>query len=144
MSTLKTEPREARAQSVAVSDDTLTVDLQDGRRVRLIGIDTPEMGYSPRAQVEGVNDPFAEEAKAFLREQAEGRRIRLEFGPEAEDRYGRTLAYLVLEDGTNLNAELLRRGLARAYRRFEHPRLGQFIELEQEAREAGIGLWSPD
>lgn len=121
-----------------------TVDLQDGRRVRLIGIDTPEMGYSPRAQTEGVNDPFAEEAKAFLREQAEGRRVRLEFGPEAEDQYGRTLAYLFLEDGTHLNAELLRRGLARAYRGFEHPRRPEFLELEQQARKAGIGLWSTD
>jgi len=121
-----------------------TVDLQDGRRVRLIGIDTPEMGYSPRAQSEGVNDPFAEEAKAFLREQAEARPVRLEFGPEAEDQYGRTLAYLFLEDGTNLNAELLRRGLARAYRGFEHPRLEEFLALEAEAQETERGLWSPD
>lgn len=119
-----------------------TVDLQDGRRIRLIGIDTPEMGYSPRAQVEGVNDPFAEEATAFLRELAEGRTVRLEFGPEPEDRYGRTLAYLFLEDGAHLNAELLRRGYARAYRRFQHPRLNEFLTLEEEARQAERGLWA--
>lgn len=119
-----------------------TVDLQDGRRIRLIGIDTPEMGYSPRAQVEGVNDPFAEEARAFLRELAEGRTVRLEFGPEPEDRYGRTLAYLFLQDGAHLNAELLRRGYARAYRRFQHPRLDEFLTLEEEARQAERGLWA--
>ena len=121
-----------------------TVDLEDGRRVRLIGIDTPETKFSPQAQVEGMDDPFAQEAKQFLEERCEGKSVRLEFGPEPEDDYGRTLAYLHLEDGTDLNAELLRYGLARAYRRFDHPRFSEYIRLEEEARAKRLGLWAED
>ena len=119
-----------------------TVELEDGRRVRLIGIDTPETEFSPRVQVEGVDDPFAQEAKRFLQEQCEGKTVRLEFGPEAEDKYGRTLAYLHLEDGTDLNAELLHKGLATAFRSFIHPRLSRYIKYETEARDKSLGLWA--
>lgn len=119
-----------------------TLDLNDNRRVRLIGVDTPEMGYSPRARVEGTPDPLAEKATAFVRDAVEGKRVRLERGTEATDNYGRTLAYIYLEDGTLLNAELLRRGYARAYRRFPHPLRDDFIALEEAARAARRGLWA--
>ena len=118
-----------------------TFDLADRRRVRLIGVDTPEMAYSPRARVEGVSDPYAIEATAFVRANLEGRRVRLEYGPEQEDRFDRTLAYVFLEDGALLNAELLRRGYARTTH-FEHPRLAEFLAYEDEARSARLGLWS--
>ncbi len=133
---------ELRFIGVAHVIDGDTVDLEDGRRVRLIGIDTPEMGYSPRARVEGEDDPFAVEATEHLRRLAEGELVTLKFGPEPEDKYGRTLAYLHLDDGTDLNAELLRAGLARAYRRFDHPRLSRYIQLEEEARAKSLGLWA--
>lgn len=119
-----------------------TLDLNDNRRVRLIGVDTPEMGYSPRARVEGTPDPLAEKATAFVRDAVEGKRVRLKRGPETTDNYGRTLAYIYLEDGTLLNAELLRRGYARAYRRFPHPLRDDFITLEEAARAARRGLWA--
>ena len=121
-----------------------TVDLEDGRHVRLLGIDTPETQFSPRAQVEGEDDPFAVEATEHLRRLAEGELVTLKFGPEPKDNYGRTLAYLELMDGTDLNAALLRAGLARAYRRFDHLRLGEYIRLEEEARDAQLGLWATD
>ena len=119
-----------------------TVELEDGRRVRLIGIDTPETRHSPRAEVEGEDDPLAREATEYLRQRAEGRRVRLEYGPEPEDEHGRTLAYLHLEDGTDLNAELLRRGLARALLRFAHPRMAEYLALEEDARAERLGLWA--
>ena len=121
-----------------------TVDLDDGRRVRLLGIDTPETKFSPRAQVEGEDDPFAVEATEHLRRLVEGELVTLKFGPEPKDKYGRTLAYLELLGGTEVNAELLRYGLARAYRRFDHPRLSLYIRLEEEARDAQLGLWAKD
>ncbi len=119
-----------------------TVDLNDSRRVRLIGVDTPEMGYSPRARVEGTPDPLAEKATAFVRDAVEGRRVRLEHGPEATENYARRLAYIYLVDGRPLYAELLRRGYARAYRHFPHPLLDDFIALEEAARAARRGLWA--
>lgn len=129
-----------RAVERVVDGDTLVLD--GGERVRLIGVETPEMGYSPRARVPGVPDPYAEEATEFVRERVERRRVRLEHGYEATDRFERTLAYVYLEDGMLLNAEIIRQGFGRAYRRYPHPLLEEFVALEAEARAAGRGLWA--
>ncbi len=128
--------REARAVLVRAAVDGDTLLLATGELVRLIGVDAPEKdGPYTRAE------PFGAEAAAFARKAAEGRRVRLEIGPERRDAYGRTLAYVYV-DRLDLNAELIRRGLARAYRRFPHGRLGEFIRLEAEARTARRGLWA--
>ncbi|MFQ5927396.1 MAG: thermonuclease family protein [Terriglobia bacterium] len=122
-----------------VDGDTLVLD--GGERVRLIGVDTPELGGSPRARRPGQPDPFAEEATAFVRGLVEGKRVRLAYGPEPTDDYGRTLAYVYLENGTFLNAELIRQGYGRAYTRFPFAYREEFRRLEQEARENRRGLW---
>src|SRR5207247_736210 len=75
-----------------VDGDTLL--LQSGERVRLIGVDTPEIKH-PKKPVEY----FGKEASAFTRRMVEGKRVRLEFdqGNAArghKDRYQRTLAYV--------------------------------------------------
>lgn len=132
------EWREGRAVLVHKAIDGDTLLLATGEMVRLIGVDAPETdGPYTRAE------PFGAQAAAFVREAAEGRRIRLEIGPERRDAYGRTLAYVYVDD-LDLNAELIRRGFARAYRRFPHRRLDEFVRLEAEARAAGLGLWSTD
>lgn len=71
----------------------------------------------------------------------EGKRVRLEYDWERRDKYGRTLAYVYLEDGTFLNAEIIRQGYGFAYTRFPFKYLEEFRNLETEAREAGRGLW---
>ena len=113
-----------------------TLELEGGERVRLIGVDTPE-SVDPRRP----SEPFGEEAAGFTRRLAEGKSVRLESGDEARDAYGRSLAYIHLPDGTLLNAEIIRQGYGRAYTRFPHPRLQEFVVLEREAREAGRGIW---
>ncbi len=116
-----------------VDGDTLI--LATGERVRLIGVDAPEQeGPYTRAE------PFGAESAAFARRLAEGRRVRLAFDAERRDAYGRTLAYVAVGD-LDLNAELIRQGYARAYRRFPHRRLDEFVRLEGEARAARRGLW---
>jgi endonuclease YncB( thermonuclease family) len=120
---------EFRGQVVGVTDgDTITV-LHDRRseKIRLNGIDAPERGQ-----------PFGERAKQFT--------SRLAFGQEAtvrvidHDRYGRTIAEVILADGRSLNRELVRSGHAWWYRRYSmDPTLGV---LEAEARAARRGLWS--
>lgn len=133
-----------------IDADTIVLDpnpspwLEAGGHVRLIGVDAPEMGYSPRARLPGEPDPFAVEATGFVRARVEGKRVRLEYGRERSDRYGRTLGYIYLEDGSLLNAEVIRRGYARAYRRFPHPRREEFIRLEEEAQAMHRGLWARD
>jgi micrococcal nuclease len=119
-----------------IDGDTLLLDNDE--RVRLIGVDTPE-SVDPRRPVEY----FGKEAAAFVRRLAEGRRVRLESGDESRDRYDRTLAYVYLEDGTFLNAEIIRQGYGHAYTRYPFRYAEQFRALEREARENQRGLWAP-
>lgn len=118
-----------------VDGDTLLLDGNE--RVRLIGVDTPE-SVDPRRPVE----VFGKEAAAFTRRLAEGKRVRLAYDQQLTDRYGRTLAYVYLEDGTFLNAEIIRQGYGHAYTRFPFYYADEFLEYEREARAARRGLWA--
>lgn len=118
-----------------VDGDTLLLDGDE--RVRLIGVNTPET-KDPRRPVEH----FGKEAAAFTRRMAEGRRVRLEFDQERHDRYGRTLAYVYLDDGTFLNAEIIRQGYGFAYARFPFRYANDFRAFERDARENRRGLWA--
>lgn len=120
-----------------VDGDTLLLDGSE--RVRLIGVDTPE-SVDPRRPVQY----FGKEAAAFVRRIAEGRRVRLEFGGESRDRYGRTLAFVYLEDGTFLNAEIIRQGYGHAFTRYPFRYADEFRAHEREAREQRRGLWASD
>jgi len=102
----------------------------------LIGVDTPE-SVDPRRPVEF----FGREASAFTKRMLEGKRVRLEYDWERTDRYGRTLAYVRLLDGTLVNAEIIRQGYGHAYTRFPFKYLDEFRQYEREAREAHRGLW---
>jgi micrococcal nuclease len=131
----------ARVRSIA-DGDTIRVDLA-GRTttVRLIGIDTPELGDRNDPTV--GPQPFAREATDFTRRALNGQRVRLEFEPtERVDKYGRTLAYVFLDDGTFLNRELLRSGLAHLYTHSAFRHQKRFRADEEEARRARRGLWS--
>ena len=85
-----------------------TIMLESGERVHLIGVDTPETDH-PKKQVERLG----KEASAFTRRMTRGKRVRLEYDPansvrEHKDSTAQkgTLAYVFLEDGTLLNAEI--------------------------------------
>ena len=132
------EPSTTQAETYLVKRviDGDTLELSTGERVRLIGVDTPET-KDPRKPVQY----FGQEATAFTRRMVEGKRVRLEYDQERRDKYGRTLAYVYLEDGTFLNAEIIRQGYGFAYTRFPFKYLEEFRKLEGEAREAGRGLW---
>ena len=129
-------PALAAAQHVERVVDGDTIIVSGVGRVRLIGVDTPE-SVDPRRPVEF----FGKEAGAFTRRLVDGKRVRLEYDWERTDRYGRTLAYVYLPDGTFVNAEIIRRGYGHAYTRFPFKYLERFRQLEREARAAGRGLW---
>jgi len=130
---LKKELEKARVKKVIDGD---TVVLTDGRKVRLIGIDTPELS-NPSKPVEF----YAEEAKKFTEEQCENKLVTLEYGNSRKDRYNRTLAYIYLPSGEMLNEKLLSEGYAVVYTRFPFKYIDHFRELEQKAREEERGFW---
>ena len=129
-------PLVAAAQRVERVVDGDTIIVTGVGRVRLIGVDTPE-SVDPRRPVEF----FGKEASAFTRRLVDGKRVLLGYDWERTDRYGRTLAYVYLPDGTFVNAEIIRRGYGHAYTRFPFKHLERFRQLEREARQAGHGLW---
>ncbi len=131
-------PGEAAALVTRVVDgDTFEARIEgEVEDVRLIGVDTPET-VKPGAAVEC----FGPAASRFAKELLEGRRVRLVFGEERRDRYERLLAYAYL-DGDFVNAELLRRGLARTLTIPPNDRFaGRFASLEMAAARTGRGLW---
>jgi len=108
-----------------------TIEIENGVRVRYIGIDTPE-----------TSEPYYLEAKEANRKLVKGKKVRLEKDVANKDQYGRLLRY-VWVDEIMVNAELVRLGYAYSYS--YPPNLkyqAQFLQLEKEAREQKRGLWS--
>ena len=119
------------AQVVFVVDGD-TIELADGRRVRYIGVNTPETGQ-----------PYAAEAKAFNESLVAGQEVWLETDVQETDQYGRLLAYVWAGD-VFVNLELVRQGYANAYTLPPNVHYADgFVQAEQEAREAERGLWAP-
>lgn len=133
----------APARVVRVVDgDTIDV-LREGRteRVRLIGINTPETVH-PHLGVQR----WGREAVDFLTHLLTGREVILLFEAVQQDKYGRTLAYVLLQEGRvsemNVNGEIVRQGLSPAYLRFPFTLSALFRALEAEARANRRGIWS--
>jgi micrococcal nuclease len=127
-------PQQALVTKV-IDGDTLI--LAGGKRVRLLGIDAPEMGREGRpAQF------LAYKSKALLADLAQGKRVRLEYDQLRYDHYGRLLAYLFLPNKTMINAEILRQGLAHVY--FHPPNVRYretLLAAQTAAMDARRGLW---
>jgi len=128
----------AYAQSFLVERviDGDTIKLSNGERVRLIGVDTPETVH-PRKPVEY----FGKEASAFTKRLCEGKFVRLEYDQNKRDRYRRLLAYVYLEDGTFVNAEIIKQGYGYAYTKYLFKYMEEFKGYEKEARRSEYGLW---
>jgi micrococcal nuclease len=112
-----------------------TIVLDDGRHVRLIGVDAPEI-KSPYSE----GEPFGYESKAYLKRLIERRLVTIKKGPEPYDKYNRTLAYVYL-NSMLINAQIIKDGYAKAYRRFDFPEKELFISYEKEAQAKRIGMW---
>ena len=109
-----------------------------GERVRLLGIDAPEVAHHGEP-----GEDFGDESAAWLRQQIEHQTVTLRFGPEPTDQYDRTLAWVYSTDGTHINARSLRSGHAVLLDRF-----GLSPDVEPELRSAAAearlrrsGLW---
>jgi micrococcal nuclease len=126
-----TPPGNLETATVSKAVDGDTIELTDGRRVRYIGVNTPER-----------DQPYYQEATNTNRQLVEGRDVQLEFDVETFDQYGRTLAY-VWVNGRMANWEIINRGFANVFTvppnvKYE----AAFRAAERDAREAGRGLWA--
>ena len=131
------DPTRHAVVSRVIDGDTVAIRIA-GRReeVRYIGVDTPET-VKPGTPVQC----FGHRASVFNRRLTEGREVRLVLGVERRDAYGRLLAY-VRVGGRFVNAELIRRGLARSLTIAPNDRFAAlFRRLERRAAVAGRGLW---
>jgi micrococcal nuclease len=129
------EPGKRTTERVTKHTDGDTLWLSGIGKVRLIGMDTPE--------VFGQVECFGREASAFVERAVPlGTEVRYRLGVEERDRYGRALAYVWLRDGRFLNRLLVARGYATPLTvppNVEYEDL--FVRAARSAREAGRGLW---
>ncbi len=130
-----------------------TIELADGERVRLIGIDTPEAYYSAKLERDSKRTgrdietiiSMGKKASAITKTLVEGKKVRLEFDAEKRDRYGRLLAYVYLPDGAMLNAELVKNGYAQVYTFTPNVKYAdKFIRLQRYARDNNLGFWQDE
>jgi micrococcal nuclease len=116
-----------------------TIDCADGTRVRLLGIEAPEVAHGDQPGEAG-----GAESTAWLRDLSEGKSVSLHPGPEPTDRYGRTLSWVYSNDGELVNLQILEAGQARLL-----PDYGLPADLEPRLRRAEamarmreLGIWS--
>ncbi len=130
--------RVTRSESVLVRSviDGDTIDVTTIGRVRLLGIDAPEIG-----RVYDSSAPFAREARDRLTSLVLHRWVRLEQEGAALDVYHRHLAYVMTEDGQCVNVILVRDGLARVSARVPLTRLQELQRAEAEAQAFRRGMW---
>ncbi|OBZ16776.1 MULTISPECIES: thermonuclease family protein [Bacillales] len=123
-----------------IDGDTFKIKTgSDETTIRLLYVDTPET-KKPDSPVEA----FGPEASAATEELlAESQEVRLTFDKETTDQYGRTLAVVELKDGRILNELLLAQGLAKVLIVEPNVKMeNAYKQLEQQAKQAKIGLWS--
>jgi micrococcal nuclease len=119
-----------------IDGDTIDISPSvEGRsRVRLIGMDTPEVHFGTQ--------PYGSEASAFAKRELSGEEVSLELDVQKIDPYGRLLAYVYLPDGQMFNETLLEEGYAQVATFPPNVKyVDRFLVAQREAREANRGLW---
>jgi endonuclease YncB( thermonuclease family) len=114
-----------------------TVTLTDGRRIRLIGINTPELEHPPRPE-----EPLAQDAKIRLEALVRKSPVFLQQGSQPKDHYGRTLGHLFTADGSNIIVQLLQAGAG--FQVAIPPNLAHadcYAEAQAHARSSQAGVW---
>lgn len=110
--------------------------LNNRETIRLLGVDTPELNHN------GDPEYFAIEASEYTKKRVYNKKVYLAFDFRLRDRYDRVLAYVYLEDGSCLNAELLQHGYARLFTGERYQFYEEFRSLEEDAQENKVGLWA--
>ena len=119
-----------------------TIELTDGRLVRYIGIDSPEVRRREDHRWVVSPEPFGLAAQEANKRLVQGKRVRLEYDVETRDRYGRILAYVYV-DGQMVNERLVEDGDARVLTIPPDVKYAdRFRRLAEDARRAHRGVWA--
>ena len=123
-------PKKAEVKRVVDGD---TVVLENGSIVRYVGITAPEN-----------SEPFEKQASEENKKLVEGKSVSLEYDNYKGDKFGRILAYLII-DGKNVSVELARKGLAQVVI-YQHKKPfiyhEQLLKAQEEAKKSKRGIWS--
>jgi micrococcal nuclease len=114
-----------------------TLMLEDSRKVRLLGVNTPEVEHRNQPEQAG-----GEEAKRWLTGKLQNRKVRLETDAEATDKYGRTLAHVFTDRKEHINLQLVEQGLATV--NIYPPNLlyvDTLVKAERNAQQSRLGIW---
>lgn len=127
---IKVLPKDAVVKRVIDGD---TIELQDGTIVRYQGITAPERG-----------EPFYDQATQTNKALVEGKKVKLEYDAYTSDKFGRVLAYVIV-DKTNVSIELVRRGLAKVVILQDRRKLiyqDKLLNAQDEAKQKKQGIWA--
>lgn len=125
-------PKEARVKRIIDGD---TIELSNSQIVRLVGVNAPNN-----------NEKYEEEATEFTKNLIEGKKVKLEYDSYKSDRFGRILAYVII-DNKNLAVELVKRGLAKVTIYEKRKPLiyqDQLLQAQNQAKRNKLGLLSED
>jgi micrococcal nuclease len=123
--------------SVKWVSDGDTIVLRDGRHVRYIGINAPEIAHENQKA-----EPFGYMAKKYNQSLVRSKKVRLEFDKEKHDRYGRLLAYIFLLDGTLINKKMIEKGYAYVLHLRPNVKYDSvLLKAQRDAMSAKQGMW---
>jgi len=108
-----------------------TFETETGEKVRLIGINSPE-----------ISDIFGQEAKQYLSDLIENKTVELQSDKISNDRdrYQRLLRYVIL-DGIDINKKMVSDGFAFAYLKYKFSKSTDYEDAQLEARQTNKGIW---
>lgn len=128
-----------------------TFEIENGDKVRLLGIDTPEKWVSNKLNRDSertgkdqkVIQRLGELSSKYADSVLTGKKVILKSDSTNSDtdRYGRLLRYCYLEDGTFFNLQIIKDGYANAYTKYPIIYMEEFLKAQKEARENNRGLW---
>lgn len=128
---------QSRWVQVAEVFDGDTFRTRSGERIRLLGINTPEVAHHNQPE-----QAYSKEAKRRLKQLISDKTVQLRLDREKKDRYGRTLAQVYLRDGSWVNNKLVLEGLAQVYTFMPNYRWTErLLQSEIQARSENRGLW---